>query len=137
MAEQGHAIAAVEDLGADAVEVHVLEALDRIPTAGAADRIATTRKLLVLLGRDAGIAEAGRVERAEPLTGKKISRLPVVLVDQVRCPVAELALHTRRPQVGRFQYMGDHPFLPFLIWQSSRATPVTCHRLLAPAPRRR
>src|SRR5260370_38906097 len=83
MADQAHAIAAVEDLGADAVEVHVLEALDRIPTAGAADRIGTTRKLLVLLGWDAGVAEAGRVERAEPLTGEKISRLPVVLVDQV------------------------------------------------------
>src|SRR5215510_11194907 len=97
MAEQGHAIAAVENLGADTVEVHVLEALDWIPTAWAADRIATARKLLVLLGWDAGVAEAGRVERTQPLTGEKISRLPVVFVNQVRRPVTELALHTRRP----------------------------------------
>jgi hypothetical protein len=100
--KQGHAIAAVEDLGADAVEVHVLEALDRIPTAGATDRITAARELLVLLGRDTGVAKAGRVERAEPLTGEEISRLPVVFVDQVWRPVAKLGLHTRRPQVGRF-----------------------------------
>ena len=91
VAEQGHAVAAVEDLGADAIEVHVLEALDRIPAAGAADRIAAAGELLVLLGRDAGVAEAGRVERAQRLTGEEIPRLPVVLVDQVRRPVAELA----------------------------------------------
>src|SRR5262249_54758720 len=98
--------AAVENLGADAVEIHVLEALDRVPAAGAADRIAAPRELFVLLGRDAGVAEAGRVEWAEPLTDEEIPRLPVQLVDEVWRPVAELALHARRPQVGRFQYVG-------------------------------
>jgi hypothetical protein len=71
-------------------------------TAGTADRIAAARELLVLLRRDAGVAETGRVERAEPLTGEEIPRLPIVLVDQVWRPVAELALHARRPQVRRF-----------------------------------
>src|SRR5215475_1713601 len=144
VAEQGHTVAAVEDLGADTVEVHILEALDRIPTAGAADRITAPGELLVLLGRNAGVAEAGRVKRAEPLTGEEIPRLPVVLVDQMWRPVAELALHARRPQVRRFEHVGicgkyltDHPFLPFLLWQSSMAMLAACRRLAAPALRRR
>ena len=60
----------------------------------------------MLLRWDAGVAEAGRVERAEPLTGEEIPCLPVVLVDQVWRPVTELGLHARRPQVGRFEHVG-------------------------------
>src|SRR5262249_30786445 len=90
----------------NAVESHVLEALDRVPTAGAADRIATAGELFVLLGRDAGVAEAGRVEWAQSLTDEEIARLPIQLMDEVWRPVTKLALHARRPQVGRFQDVG-------------------------------
>src|SRR5262249_3510126 len=100
VAEYGHAVAAVKDLGTNAVEVHVLQALDRIPATRAADRIATAGELFQFLGWDASAAETRRVERTEPLTDEEISRLPVVLVDEVWRPVAELHLHARRPQVG-------------------------------------
>ena len=103
MAEQRHAEAAVEDLGAEAVEVHVLQALDGVPAARPAHRVAAPRELLELLGRDAGAAEAGRVERPQRLADQEIAGLAVVLVLQVRRAVAEPRLHARRPQVGWLQ----------------------------------
>src|SRR5262249_35696395 len=106
VAEHSHAVATVENLGADTVEIHVLEALDRVPATRAADRIAAAGELLVLLGRDASVAEAGRVEWAQSLTDEEIPRLPIQLMDEVWRPVAELALHAGRPQVWRFQYVG-------------------------------
>src|SRR5439155_23038207 len=89
VAEQRHDKTAVEDLGAQAVEVHVLEALDGVPRTGAAHRIAAFGELLQVLGRDAGTAEAGRVERAQWLADQEIAGLAVELVLEVWRPVTE------------------------------------------------
>ena len=99
MAEQRHAVAAVEDLGAEAVDVHVLQPLDGVPAAGSAHRVAATRELLEVLGRNAGAAEAGRVERPQRIADQEVAGLAVELVLQVRRAVAEPGLHARGPQI--------------------------------------
>src|SRR5262249_27831222 len=104
--EQRHTVAAVENLGGEAVGVHVLESLDRVPTAGSTHRVATSGELFELFGRDAGTAETGWIERPQRLAHQKIAGLTVELVLQVGRTIAELWLHACRPQVRRFENVG-------------------------------
>lgn len=60
----------------------------------------------MFLGWDAGIAEAGGVERAQSVTNEEVPRLPIVFVDEVWRAVAKGALHARRPQVGGVEHVG-------------------------------
>src|SRR5437870_161196 len=65
VAEDGHAEAAVEDLGLHAVQIHVLEPLNGVPGAWTAYGIAAFAEFLEVLGWDAGAAQAGWIEGPE------------------------------------------------------------------------
>ncbi len=106
VAEEGHAIAAVEDFSANPIGLHVLEALARVPTARAAHGIAAAGELFVFLGWDAGVAKASGIEGAEAFTDDEVPGLPLVFVNEVWGSVPEFALHASRPQIGWLEHVG-------------------------------
>src|SRR5262245_23025173 len=106
VAEQRHAVAAVEDLRLHAIEGHVLQALRRVPGAGAAGGVSALHELVALQWRHARGTKASRVEGPQRLADQEVALAPIDLVDKAWCAVAVASLHARRPEVWWLQNVG-------------------------------
>src|SRR5207248_6033273 len=82
VAEERHTEAAVEDLSAETIEIHVLQALGRVPTARPADGVAAPAELLELGRWNARATETGLVEGAQRFAGAEITGVAVGFVNQ-------------------------------------------------------
>jgi hypothetical protein len=104
--EQAHAEARVQHLGVDAVELLVLDALDRVPAARPRGLVALVEQLLELLARTPGREPARDRERRRALRDEEVARaLAALVLDHLRRALAEAPVDARLPEVERLGHV--------------------------------
>ena len=109
-AEQRHAQRGVQDFGLDAVDILILDALDRIPSARARGLVAlvligVAEERLELLAAAACGKSAGDRERRDVGRDEEELALGLALDDLGRA-IAPFAIEACGPEVGRFHHVG-------------------------------